>query len=109
MADFYIKQGDTQPDLVAILKDADGDAVDLSTATSVTFHMRMKNETDVLINRATIISPTVTGQVTLVWLATETETAGDFEAEFEVLWNTGKISTFPNKKHTSIQITEQIA
>ena len=36
------------------------------------------------------------GEVTYAWGTADTDTAGDFEAEVEVIWNDGKPETFPS-------------
>ncbi len=49
------------------------------------------------------------GSVKYVWTATDTATAGSFQAELEVTYTNGAIETFPNDQSISIVITEDLA
>ena len=49
------------------------------------------------------------GSVKYVWTATDTATAGSFQAELEVTYTNGAIETFPNDQSISIEITEDLA
>lgn len=49
------------------------------------------------------------GSVKYVWTATDTATAGSFQAEFEVTYTNGAVETFPNDQSISIVITEDLA
>jgi hypothetical protein len=50
----------------------------------------------VKVSRGTAtISNAAGGEITYNWGTADTNTAGDYEAEVEVLWNDGKPETFP--------------
>jgi hypothetical protein len=106
--DATIKRTDLLPELTAILKDADGNVVDLTGATSAEFHMTpVGSSTPKVDATATIVDPPA-GEVKYTWAGTDTDTAGDFYAEFEITF-TGKTETFPNDGHLLLRIVEQLA
>ena len=57
---------------------------------------------------ATIVNADA-GSVKYVWTATDTATAGSFQAEFEVTYTNGAVETFSNDQSISIVITEDLA
>jgi hypothetical protein len=64
----------------------------------------------VKISRGTaVITSAAAGEVTYNWGTADTDTAGAYEAEIEVLWNDGKAETFPNNGYWEITITDDIA
>ncbi|MGS0745553.1 BppU family phage baseplate upper protein [Syntrophomonas erecta subsp. sporosyntropha] len=104
--DITIKRGDTRHAIKAVLKDASGAPVDL-TGCSVNFHMAPLNRPAV-ISRAAHIQDAVTGGVWFVWASGETDTAGIYRAEFEVVYRDGRRETFPNDGYISIQILDDL-
>lgn len=105
---FFIKQNDTSPSLQATLKDGSGNAVDLTSAT-VRFHMRQIGSTTAKIDAAATISDADNGVVYYQWSASDTDTLGSFEAEFEVTFSGGEIESFPNNRFIQVEITDDIA
>jgi hypothetical protein len=103
---FYLKKGDTSPSLVYALFP---ESVDLTGAT-VRFNMRMK-EGAVKVSRAAAVTVTSTGTPTVRydWHPADVDTAGFYEAEFEVTYTGGSIETFPNSDFIRVKITEDIA
>ena len=106
-ADFYIKQNDLLPVITATLKDGDKNPVDLSTATSVKFLMRKVGASAAKVNAAAAITDAVGGDVTYSWVGTDTDTTGDYQAEWEVNWGT-KTETFPNDGWLRVKILDDI-
>jgi phage baseplate assembly protein gpV len=104
---FYIKQNDTSPHLSATLKDADGNLIDLTSAT-VRFHMRKIGGSTALVDAAATVVAEDAGSVRYNWQAEDTETPGSFHAEFEVTYASGDIETFPNDSYVSVEITDDI-
>jgi len=107
MANFYIKAGDTDPDMVAILKDPNGAAYDLTSA-SVMLHMSRKNR--VKINSEATVTDSASGTVTYSWAVGDTDLAGPWDIEWQITWaDTGEIVTVPNDGHDTVEITKQLA
>lgn len=112
-ADFVIKKGDLSPAIVAILRDADQEAIDLQT-TTIRFHMRhfgsgaMKTDAAAESLQVGDGSDGSKGKVRYQWAAADTDTEGWFEAEFEVT-NQARPQTFPNSRHLLIEVLEEIA
>jgi BppU N-terminal domain len=111
MADFHIKQHDRKPDLEAICIDQDNNVVDLTAATSVKFSMIDPGSGSPKIAAAagSIVAPPTLGKVRYLWDADDTDTKGDYNGEFEVLWSDGTKTTFPNFRYISIKIVADIA
>lgn len=103
---FYIKQGDTAPNLRVTLKDPDDTAVNLVGAT-VTFSMR-DGSTAILTKEACTLVDAANGVVEYVWQSGDTDNAGTHAAEFEVVYADSKIETFPNSGFFRVQISKQV-
>ncbi len=103
---FYIKEGDTSPSLRYTLLPA---PIVVSGAT-VRFSMRNRQTTVVKIDRAACaIVDGALGVVQYDWQTADTDTAGVYEAEFEVTYSDGSIETFPNFGAISVVIDADIA
>lgn len=112
---FTIKQGDTRPLFVVVLKDDFGQPgeapVNLTTAGGTAFfNMRSAGAGATKISRGTaLVTNAAAGEVTYSWTAADTNTAGDYEAELEVQWTGGKVETFPNDGYWDISVVDDIA
>ena len=95
MSFFEIKQGDRSPSLAATITDDLG-AVNLTTATSVAFHLVHDRSGVVYVDAAAAIVNAALGTVAYPWDEGDTDTPGLFRAEFEVLWGDGKKQTAPS-------------
>lgn len=104
--DITIKRGDTRNAIKAVLKAASGEPVDL-TGCSVNFHMAPLCRPAV-ISRAAHIEDATGGEVWVVWAPGETDTAGIYRAEFEVIYDDGRRETYPNTGYISMQIIEDL-
>lgn len=103
---FYLKKGDSSPSLIYALDPA---SVVLTGAT-VRFNMRLSGgATKVSRAAAVIVTATGTPTVQYNWQAVDTDTAGTYEAEFEVTYAGGAVETFPNSDFIRVQITGDIA
>ena len=105
---FFIKKNDTLPDLTATLRDGDFAVVDLTGAT-VRFNMRDASGTVKINNVGASIVVAVDGTVKYEWVTGDTDTAGEFDGEFEVTFGAGGIETFPNATDIRITIRDEVA
>lgn len=99
-----IKQHDTHPPLIATLKDATGTVIDLTTASTVSLIAKTQTGAvswsgDCAIDDAAggIVSYSFTG-------VTDTSTVNTYQAEFEITWSNGKITTIPTVGYFSIVV-----
>jgi hypothetical protein len=112
---FQIKQNDTRPLFVVVLKDDFGEEteapVNLTTAGGTAFfNMRAKAGGAVKISRGTaLVTNAAAGEVTYSWLPADTDTAGEYEAELEVSWPSSKVETFPNSGYWDVTVVDDIA
>lgn len=105
--DFFIKRHDTRPPLVKNLTDADGNPVNLTTASGVVFIMSAGGVAKV--NRAsTTVTDAPTGKVSYTWVAANTDTSGTYDGEFEVTFSDGGVQTFPNPKKMVILVGDDL-
>jgi hypothetical protein len=105
---FIIKQNDTSPALLARLVKPDRTAADVSGA-AVLFHLRNKrNRNTVLIAPAAVVDGP-TGVVRYDWAVGDTQTAGDYEGEFQVTYVDTTVETFPNEGYMEIIIPAELA
>lgn len=105
---FYIKQNDTSPAIAGALKDADGNAVNVSGST-IKFNMRSRGGAVKIDEGSGAVVSGVSGTVKYVWQAGDTDTAGTYEAEFEVTYTDATKETFPNNGYISVVITPEIS
>lgn len=107
--DFYIKVGNTGPDLQVELLDEDGNPVDITGYTSIKFNMRDKKTGTVKVDAVAAGEVTLNpGVIKYVWKAADTVTAGEYEGEFEVVMGSTQKFSFPNKGYIKILISESI-
>jgi hypothetical protein len=101
MATYYLVQNDAKQDMFVSLKNADGTVIDLTDATSVTFHCGFEGDKPgVLVSGLCSIVTPATGRVKYTWLAANTAVLSpsvSYDAEFEILWPTAIIRTVPAK------------
>ena len=105
---FFIKQNDTGPVITASLKDADNAAINLTGAT-VRFHMRAVGSTSAKVDQAAIVTDETGGSVKYEWQSGDTDTVGQFQAEFEVTYASNRVETFPNNSYVMVQVVDDIA
>ena len=104
-----MKRHDTRPFLDVVLQDVSGTALDLSaTVSGITF--TMKNlDTDVVKVNAQVCSLVNTGSDGMVrysWDGADTDTAGTYVGEFQIMYNDATKLTVPTSSVLSIIILE---
>lgn len=107
MSDITLKRGDRLPLLDRTLLDENDDAVDLTGAT-VRFIMRAYGATNPKISAAATVLDAPTGRVRYSWTANDTDTAGHYQAEFEVTFSNGRKETFPNDHHLTVDVVADL-
>lgn len=107
--DFVIKKGDTGPPLMVQCIDSNGTAVDLTGATGLKFKMRNKRTNVTEVNANAEFIEVETGKVQYLWVANDTDTADEYEGEFNVTLSNGQIITFPNNTYIKINIYESVS
>ncbi|BDI27974.1 hypothetical protein CCAX7_000250 [Capsulimonas corticalis] len=99
------KAGDTLPDLIVVLQDADGNPVDLTDAQTIMFRMGAPMDLTPKVDAAaTPPTDLTTGVVTYPWASGDLDTAQDWRGEFHVTWTDGKEITFPNATYLPISV-----
>ena len=106
---FYIKQNDTRPELDVFLRDDKDRTINVTGAT-VKFNMRNASDNTVKIDNGSVTTVSSTsGRVKYSFSAADTDTAGNFDGEFEVTFVGGQVETFPNDGFIKVIITDDVA
>ena len=107
---FEIAQNDDSPALEGILRDGFGSPVDLTGAT-VVFNMRLHPSGPVKVNRGAMgaVGNAILGRQKYSWSTSDTNTAGTYEGEVEVVFADGRVRTFPPNGYFLIKIKDDIA
>lgn len=110
MADIlYITQNDLQPYYYVTAQDQAGTAINLTGATIVCT-MKNKRTLAVKIDRQSAgisITGAAAGQFEYRWQSGDTDTAGEYNIEFEVTPTTGGKFTLPSKAHEAVVVIRQ--
>lgn len=107
--DFVIKKGDRREPIQRTLKGSDGNPVDLTTASSVKFLMRLLGSGTLKVNAAAaIVAPATNGVVRYNWGANDTDTSGVYEAEWEVTYGDATKQSFPNDHQIIVRIFDDL-
>lgn len=107
---FFWKQNDTSPALEVILRDGFGSPVNMTGAT-VLLHTRLRPAGAVKINGGVMgaVGSAVNGRQKYNPTASDTDTAGIYEAEIQATFSNGKIRTFPSEGYFTIEVVDDIA
>lgn len=103
---FYLKKGDRLPALAATLKQSDGTPVNLTGATVVLYMADSTGSLKIDGASVTVVSAAA-GTVSYAWGATDTDTDGNFSAEFVVTIG-GLEQTVPSKGAFRVIIAEDL-
>ena len=109
---FTIKQGDTAPALHATLTDSAGTVIDVTGAT-IQFQMKLREhlgneEVPLKVDAAGAIVNGTGGIVKYDWVAGDTDTEGDYAAEFRVTFAGGTIRTVPNPSFITVRVVGDV-
>ncbi len=109
MADFIIKQGDLEPAIAVLVKDSEGTALSLATATGVVFRLATAALIPVeVFSRAAVIDDASGGEVAYVWQTGDTDTVGAYYGEFTVTWSPGRTQTVPSEGYYLIVVEPKL-
>ena len=112
MSIFRIKEGDLVPAITATLMQAVGTAaavaIDLTSASSIKFAMRNTSDNTIKVDAAATIVSAAAGTVKYQWAGTDTDTAGSYQAEWQIVWPAGK-QTVPGAGYDTILIGTDVA
>jgi hypothetical protein len=111
MADptFYIKQNDTRPELDVFLRDDKDRSINV-TGASVKFNMRNVSNNVVKVDNGSVTTVSSTsGRVKYAFSASDTDTSGNFDGEFQVTFVGGQVETFPNDGYIKVIVTDDVA
>ena len=100
--DFFIKVGDTLPWIAAALEDSEG-PVSLAGA-AVKFKMRLQGTTVLKVDGNAVVDDEPLAEVHYPWITADTDTAGIYEAEWEVTFPSGAKLSFPNDRHLLVMV-----
>lgn len=104
---FRIKTNDTSPKLAVTLEDANGNGIPLAGATA-RFHMKAFGAASLKIDSPVTITDDVIGVVEYTWVVGDTDTAGTYYGEIEVVYGDQSVETFPNNGYFTIIIREDL-
>lgn len=109
MADFTIKRNDRLPKLRATLQQGSpATAIDLTSAVSVKAIFKQVSPGIASFNGACSIITASAGIVEYAWGATDTQTSGTYNGEFEITWSTGVTETVPNDSYFTLTIVDDL-
>jgi hypothetical protein len=104
VADFSLKAHDRLPPIKAVLSGGGADPLDLTDATTVTFIMRNKTGGAPKVNAPAVVEDALGGTVRYDWAAGDTDTAGSYQAEWQITWNDGKKQTAPTLSYHTVDV-----
>lgn len=106
---FTIKRHDRRPYLQFQLFEADGvTPLDTTAAIEINFVCRAKGSPDMKFKSPVSMLDALSGRGEYQWAATDTDTAGDFEYEFEIAWPNAEPQTIPADSYLSLVVVEDI-
>lgn len=104
MADYFVPRGSRLPRLPATFENEDGTAVDLTTATSVTFTLTHVDGTVKIAAGACAVVTPASGIVEYAWTAADVDTSGDYFGRFTATFPTSMPAVVPTDRQLWIVI-----
>lgn len=92
--DFYLKRGDTLPQIKSTLRNPDKSLMNLTGAT-VRFRMRARGAGSAKVDAVATVVDAANGVVAYAWSPADTDTEGLYDAEWPVT-KSGAVETVPN-------------
>lgn len=105
---FNMKRNDLLPTLALQLINPNGEPADLTGAT-VVFNMAGRSATAKVSRGQVTVVDAATGQVEYHWQPGDTDDAGVFRAEFEVIYPVDQPMTYPNSDFFVVTILADLA
>lgn len=105
---FRIKTSDTSPKLAVTLEDANSNAINVTGANGVRFHMKAFGATALKVDAPMTITNATGGIVQYPWVASDTDTAGTYYGEVEVTYADNTVETFPNNGYFTVIVKEDL-
>ncbi len=105
VAIWTMKRNDRLPALAATLLDGNGAALNL-TGTTVAFHMWRGGASTFKVNASCTVTSAAGGQVSYDWAAGDTDTAGEWQAEFEITYTGPRTLTCPNGDNFLVNVVD---
>lgn len=100
-----IKRGDTAPPLTAVLS-SNGAPLDLTAASAV--RLIIAADSGSLVLGPISIDDAAGGEVSYEWSPGDTDTAGEYRVEFEIVWGDGTVQTVPSAGYGALTIMEDL-
>lgn len=109
MSTINMKQGDRLPALRVALLDANGTAIDVTSAT-VTFRMRDARTKALKVAAGTCTKPNggADGVVQYAWAAGDTDTVGAYEGEFACSFAGPLVQTVPTNGYVTLVVVDSL-
>lgn len=102
--DIAIKRNDRRPSILGDLYEPDGTPA-LLTGATVKFLGKQRGAAKTIGGNATIVTATAElSRVRYDWQTTDTDTAGDFDCEWEVTDGAGKKETYPQSGYLLLRV-----
>lgn len=103
---FIIKRNDTLPTITVDFVDEAGDPVDLTDANTLTFIMYTDDSvpTEVVNATAFVVGDPVDGSIEYGWSSADTATAGEYLAEFSIVFVDGSRVTLPVEDYIHVKV-----
>ena len=108
MHDFWIKRGDTSPDITGQLLDGNLAVVPI-TGSTVRFKAKDRETGAVFLDAVAAVSDGPLGLVRYTWQAADTEDQAELIAEWEVTLADGTVRTWPNPQSLSVHIVGDVS
>jgi hypothetical protein len=107
MADFSLQKDDRLPAFRTTLT-VNGQPLDLTLATGLTFIMRLATGGTPKVSAAATIITAAAGVVEYAWAAGDTDTVGSYQAQWKITWPGPKFQRAPTLVFHTIDVTANL-